>query len=123
MTLSLTLRHRLPKVAALYADGKVSYRVISAIAWHTDLVTDGEPVAQIDAALANQAAKWGRLSDYELAQAIDVWVDLHDPGALRRTRNRASASAAEGSVVPVTRPRRGIGIGLGVGVGRLVPSA
>ena len=89
MTLSLTLRHRLPKVAALYADGKVSYRVISAIAWHTDLVTDGEPVAQIDAALATQAAKWGRLSDYKLAQAIDVWVDLHDPGALRRTRSRA----------------------------------
>ena len=89
MQLALTLRHRLPKVAALYVEGKVSYRVISAIAWQTDLVTDGEPVALIDAALAKHAGRWGRLSDYKLAQAIDFWVDLHDPGALRRTRNRS----------------------------------
>ncbi len=41
-----------------YAEGYVSYRVISAIAWHTDLVTDGEPVALMDTALAKQAAKW-----------------------------------------------------------------
>ena len=88
MSLSLTLRHRLPQVASLYAEGKVSYRVISAIAWHTDLVTDGEPVALIDAVLVKQAAKWGRLSDYKLAQAIDFWVNVHDPGALRRLRSR-----------------------------------
>src|ERR1700736_1045002 len=66
MQLALTLRHRLPKVAALYVEGKVSYRVISAIAWQTDLVTDGEPVALIDAALAKHAGRWGRLSDYKL---------------------------------------------------------
>ncbi len=88
MTLSLTLRHRLPKVAALYGEGKVGYRVVSAIAWHTGLVTAGQPIAAIDAALANQAAKWGKLSDYKLAQAIDFWVDLHDPGALRRIHSR-----------------------------------
>ncbi len=88
MSLSLTLRHRLPQVASLYAEGKVSYRVISAIAWHTELVTDGEPVALIDSALAKQAAKWDRLSDYKLAQAIDFWVNVHDPGALRRLRSR-----------------------------------
>jgi hypothetical protein len=95
MQLALTLRHRLPKVAALYLDGKVSYRVISAIAWQIDLVIDGEPVALIDAALEKQAAKWGRLSDYKLAQAIDFWVDLHDPGALRRTRTRARSRYLE----------------------------
>jgi hypothetical protein len=38
MSLALALRHRLPKVAALYAAGQVNYPVISAIAWHTDLV-------------------------------------------------------------------------------------
>ncbi len=88
MTLSLTLRRRLPKVAGLYADGKVTYRIVTAIAWHTDLVADGEPIALIDAALAAHAAKWGRLSDYKLSQAIDVLVDHHDPGGLRRVRSR-----------------------------------
>ena len=89
MQLGLTLRHRLPKVAALFMDGNVSYRVVSAIAWQTDLVIDDEAAALIDTALAQRATRWGRLSDYKLAQAIDVWVDLYDPGALRRTRARA----------------------------------
>jgi Domain of unknown function (DUF222) len=89
MQLSLTLRHRLPKLAALFIDGKVSYRVVSAIAWQTQLVVDDEPAALIDTALAERATTWGRLSDYKLAQAIDLWVDLYDPGALRRIRGRA----------------------------------
>jgi hypothetical protein len=89
MTLSLTLRHRMPKVAALYMDGKVSYRVISAIAWQTHLVDDDEPLHLIDTALAEHAAKWGELSDYKLTQAIDLWVDRYDPDALRRVRNQA----------------------------------
>ena len=89
MQLSLTLRHRLPKVAALFLAGKVSYRVISAIAWQTNLVIEDAPAALIDTALAERATTWGRLSDYKLSQAIDYWVDLYDPGALRRTRTRA----------------------------------
>ena len=95
MQLSLTLRHRLPKLAALFIDGKVSYRVVSAIAWQTDLVIDDEPAARIDTALAERATSWGRLSDYKLAQAIDFWVDLYDPGALRRTRGRARSRDLE----------------------------
>ena len=78
----------------MYAAGQVNYRVISAIAWHTDLVGDGEPMVLIDAALAKLAAKFGRLSDYKLAQ-VDVLIDLHDPGALRRTRNRARSRKFE----------------------------
>ncbi len=95
MQLSLTLRHRLPKVAALFMDGKVSYRVVAAIAWQTDLVVDDEPCVLIDTALAERATTWGRLSDYKLAQAIDVWVDLYDPGALRRIRDRARTRDVE----------------------------
>ena len=63
--------------------------MISAIAWHTHLVTEDEPLALIDAALADRAEKWGELSDYKLEQAIDFWVDRHDPDAVRRTRTRA----------------------------------
>src|SRR6185312_350657 len=89
MQIALALRDRLPKVLGLYLEGKVSYRVVSAIVWHTDLVTADEPMASIDAALAKQAALWGRLSDYKLDQAIEAWVDRYDPGALRRIQSRA----------------------------------
>ena len=95
MQLGLTLRHRLPKVGALYLDGKVGYRVVSAIAWQTELVQDGEPLDLVDTALAERATAWGRLSDYKLSQAIDFFVDRYDPGALRRTRVRADTRCLE----------------------------
>ena len=89
MHLSQTLRYRLPLVAGLFIAGRLSYRVCRAIAWRTDLVTDRTALARIDAAVADAAVTWGALSDYKLEQAIDVWVDQFDPGALRRTRASA----------------------------------
>ena len=80
------LRRRLPRIAALFAEGQLSYRTVSAIAYRTDLVDDADALAAIDAALAGHARAWGPLSDYKLEQAIDTWVEQVDPGALRRTR-------------------------------------
>ena len=95
MQLGLTLWRRLPKVGALYLEGKISYRVVSAIAWQTDLVQDAEPLDLIDTALAERATAWGSLSDYKLSQTIDLWVDRYDPGALRRIRARARTRCLE----------------------------
>jgi len=86
MHLGLTLRQRLPRVDALFRDGRLSARVVTAIAWRTDLVQDADALALIDAAVADRAGRWDALSQYKLEQAIDTWVDRHDPGALRRTR-------------------------------------
>jgi hypothetical protein len=95
MHLGLTLRRRLPKVGALYMDGKVGYRVIGAISWQTHLVEDGEVLDLIDTALAERATAWERLSDYKLSQSIDYWIDRYDPGALRRTQTRARGRGLE----------------------------
>ena len=89
MHLAQSLRLRLPRVAELFAAGRLSARVVAAIAWRTDLVTDPDAMAVIDAALAQHAARWDALSQYKLEQAIDAWIDKHDPGALRRTRASA----------------------------------
>ncbi len=86
MDLGLALRERLPRVAALFWAGRVSLRVVSAIAWRAALVTDEEALASIDAVLADKAGTYEALSQYKLEKAIDVWVDRYDPGALRRAR-------------------------------------
>lgn len=86
MDLGLALRERLPRVAALFWAGRVSLRVVSAIAWRTGLVTDEQALALIDAVLAEKAGGYEGLSQYKLEKAVDVWVDRHDPGALRRAR-------------------------------------
>ena len=89
MHLGLSLRYRLPKVAARFMEGTLSARVVAAIAWRTDLVHDGAALSLIDSAIADRAGGWDALSQHKLEQGIDMWVDRHDPGALRRTQASA----------------------------------
>lgn len=89
MHLAQSLRLRLPRVAELFLAGRLSARVVAVIAWRTDLVTDADAMALIDAALTDRAAQWDALSQYKMEQAIDAWIDKYDPGALRRTRASA----------------------------------
>ncbi|BBY15075.1 HNH endonuclease signature motif containing protein [Mycolicibacterium litorale] len=86
MRIALALRDRLPKVAALYADGKLSSRIVSTITWRTRLVEDGEALARIDERVAEHATRWGTLSGEKLERAVDLWVDCYDPAAVIRTR-------------------------------------
>jgi hypothetical protein len=62
MRIAVALRDRLPRVAALYAMGTLSSRVVSAITWRTQLVEDADALAQIYAALAEAAILWGPIS-------------------------------------------------------------
>jgi hypothetical protein len=96
MHIALALRDRLPKVAALFLQGRLSARMVSIIAWRTQLIEDVEVLRLVDTALAEQATTWGPLSAYKLEQTIDLWVERYDPGAVRRTR--ASARGREVSV-------------------------
>lgn len=86
---AMALRTRLPQVAALFAAGELNARVVTAIAWRTNLVVDTEVAHTVDAALADAAAGWDRLSQYKMNQAIDAVVDRHDPGAVYQTRANA----------------------------------
>ncbi len=85
MCIATALRYRLPKIAALYFQGRLSGRLISEITWRTTLVTD-EAIALVDAALANKAEQWGSLSDEKLIQMINAEIERHDPDAVRRTK-------------------------------------
>src|SRR6059058_470830 len=87
MRIAVALRDRLPRVAALYTQGTLSSRVVSAITWRTQLVQDGEALALIDAALAEGATKWGPLSEQRLDEAIDGWILRFDPAAVRRSES------------------------------------
>lgn len=89
MYMAVALRDRLPRVAALFADGAISARLAAAIVWHTDLIKDAETLQLVDTALAKGAARYGPLSVNKTAQAIDAVVDRYDPGALRRIRAAA----------------------------------
>jgi hypothetical protein len=89
MYLAVALRDRLPRVAALFADGTISARLAATIVWHTDLIKDTETLQLVDTVLAKDATRYGRLSVNKTAQAIDAVVDRYDPGALRRIQAAA----------------------------------
>jgi hypothetical protein len=86
MYLGVALRDRLPRVAALFAEGTINARLASSIVWHTDLIKDPDTLRLVDETLAGDAAHFGALSVSKTAQAIDAIVDRHDPAAVRRAR-------------------------------------
>jgi hypothetical protein len=89
MDLAVALRDRLPKVAALFLSGELDGRRVWLIGQRTRLITDAKALAAVDSAIAERAITWGPLPEYKLIQALDVWVDAVDPGAVRRTRQSA----------------------------------
>lgn len=86
MRIAQALHERLPKVAAVFARGDISAKVVSTITWRTQLVTDDDALALIDTALAGAATTYGALTATKAEQAIDVWVEKFDPAAVRKTR-------------------------------------
>jgi hypothetical protein len=93
MYLGVALRDRLPRVAAMFAEGTISLRLASAIVWRTDLIKEPETLRLVDKTLAEDAARYGPMSVNKTAQAIDAVVDRYDPAALRR--NQASARSRD----------------------------
>ncbi|MFC3774088.1 DUF222 domain-containing protein [Mycolicibacterium holsaticum] len=89
MAIGLALRDRLPKVAALFAEGQISAEVISTITWRTHLVLGDEPLARVDAEIAQRATNWGALGQQRLELGIDAVVETHDPDARRRFHEAA----------------------------------
>jgi hypothetical protein len=99
------LRHRLPRVAEVFASGAISYRIVAAVAARTRLITDPEVMAKVDTEIAAQVVGWGPLSVAKTETAIDYWVDRYDPAAVRHTERRA-----RGRHVTVTDPGDGTGL-------------
>jgi hypothetical protein len=86
MRIAAALRDRLPRVAAMFWKGALSSRLVSTITWGTHLVDDENAVAAVDAAIAERATNWERLSEDKLRDAVGVQVAREDPAAVRRTQ-------------------------------------
>jgi Domain of unknown function (DUF222) len=89
---AIALRERLPRVAEIFAQGLIDFRLMAAVVSRTELVEDSVLIAKLDAALSRHAPKWMRLSEPKLFERIDMWVMRFDPAGRRvpgeRTENR-----------------------------------
>jgi hypothetical protein len=79
---------RLPKVAALLAEGKTDWRTVQLIIARTDLVSE-ERIGELDASLAERIRRWQCWSRRRIINAVDAAVRAIDPDAAKERRVRA----------------------------------
>src|SRR5882757_5888014 len=87
----LALRHRLPQIAKLVAEGTLAAPLANTISWRTQLIDDPDILARVDADLAAIAGSFGPMSVTKLENAIDAAILVHDPAALRRFHTAAKS--------------------------------
>jgi hypothetical protein len=80
---------RLPRVAALLAEGRTDWRTVRLIISRTDLVTDAELIAKLDQSLATRIGAWHSWSKQRIVNAVDAAVRVADPDAARERRTAA----------------------------------
>ncbi len=85
---SRALRLRLPRVGALLVAGDIDYRMFQTIVYRTDLITDAEVLAAVDATLAVKVSRWPAMTHGRLAAQVDRVVARADRDAVRRRRQR-----------------------------------
>lgn len=79
---------RLPRVGALLQAGDIDYRMFQTIVYRTDLITDSDVMAAVDAELALLVPRWPSLTRGRLAGRVDRIVARADRDAVRRRRER-----------------------------------
>lgn len=84
-----TLDTRLPKIAALLAEGRADWRTVRLIISRTDLVTDDDLIAKLDQSLAARIGTWQSWSRQRIINAVDAAVRAADPDAVRERREHA----------------------------------
>jgi hypothetical protein len=85
---SRAMRLRLPRVADLLRAGDIDYRMFQTIVYRTDLITDPDVMAAVDAEVAAKASRWPALTQGRLAAQVDRIVARVDRDAVRRRRER-----------------------------------
>ena len=88
---AVALRERLPKVAAIYAEGLVDAVLVAMIVTRTDLIIDDDVARRVDAELAAKMVRWGRLSKPKMEQRIDAIIGRHDEVAVPGPRPPSQA--------------------------------
>ena len=68
---AMALRDRLPQVGVAFAAGDIDYRAFQTVVFRTDLITDAEVLARVDARLAVRLSRCPSLTRGRLAAEVD----------------------------------------------------
>ncbi|MFZ1179218.1 MAG: DUF222 domain-containing protein, partial [Mycobacterium sp.] len=88
MRYALAMRERLPQLAAVFRAGDIDYRLFQTLVYRTDLITDCDVLAAVDAELAVWVPRWPSMTQGRLAGQVDKIVAKADADAVRRHQQR-----------------------------------
>ena len=87
---ALAMRERLPQAAALFRAGDIDFRLFQTLVYRTDLITDTDVLARVDAQLAVNVVRWPSMTRGRLAAQVDKIVAKADADAVRRRQQPQS---------------------------------
>ena len=79
LLIAVALHDRLPKVAAVFADGLIDYRTVRTLVTRSLLVLDPDARRRLDSALREGLGSWGPMSQHRLEQYVDALIEQIDP--------------------------------------------
>ncbi|MDX1891279.1 HNH endonuclease signature motif containing protein [Mycolicibacterium sp. 050158] len=82
------MREQLPALGRAFVAGDITETTFRTCVFRTGLILDEEVMAKVDARLAVQAPRWGRLNRHQVAARIDRIVADVDRDAVRRRKDR-----------------------------------
>jgi hypothetical protein len=100
---ALAMRERLPRVAAVFRAGDIDFRMFATIVYRTDLITDDQVLAAVDAQLAVKVPRWPSMSRGRLpGRSTRSWpgptpMRCGDPNSARSTARCGSSMTARAS--------------------------
>ncbi|HEX7323663.1 MAG TPA: DUF222 domain-containing protein, partial [Mycobacterium sp.] len=103
LRIGLALSDRLPRLGALFAAGAVDFQLVSAVVQRTELMIDPGAIPRMDRWLQRNAPRWGNWSRNRIVEAVDYWVQVLEPAAMREMR-----SLDEGRRIGVTPQHSGL---------------
>jgi hypothetical protein len=81
---AMALRDRLPQVGKAFQAGDIDYRAFQTVVFRTELITDADALARVDARLAVRLSRCPSLTRGRLAAEVDRVVAEVDRDAVRR---------------------------------------
>jgi len=95
LLIAVALHERFPLVAAVFADGLITYQLVRTVVQRGALVVDPNALHELDRLLAEALRDREPMSVATAEKTVDAFVALVDPHAVHRTETRARGRSVD----------------------------
>jgi len=95
LLIAVALHERFPLVAAVFADGLITYQLVKTVVQRGALVVDPSALHELDRLLADALSTREPMSVATAEKTVDAYVAQVDPHAVHRTETRARGRSVD----------------------------